>query len=327
MEVLVTGGAGFIGSHLVTRLVERGHEVRVLDDLSSGSADIRNLEKVEDSIVFKVGSVSHLPTVQRICKGADLVIHLATQCLVMGIDDPAFLHEVNDVGTFNVCMAAKEHGLKVAYIGTSEEYGSQEVFPIKENAPLRPESLYALTKVVGEEYVKFFHETYGVPAVIIRPFNTFGSLQREDLDMERMMKGFNAYAGVITSFIKKFQVYESPVIFGDGHQMRDFTYVTDIAEGILLMSEKFEKCEVVNLGSDSEISILELGKLLAKIWGSPDPNFVYAPARPRDIRRLLADITLAKSHGYKPKVSFEEGLKKYVEWYRSASHRSKRFHR
>lgn len=322
MNVLVTGGAGFIGSHLVGKLCRNGHHVIVLDDLSSG--DLHNLDEVKvlGALRFKKGTVCNLPLVKRLSHGVDVIFHLATQCLVVGVDNPPFLHQVNDVGTFNVCMAAKENNCKIVYVGTSEEYGPQEKFPIKEDIPLNPQSLYAVTKVVGEHFVKFFHEIYALPAVIIRPFNTFGPLQREDLDVERLMKGFNAYAGVITSFIKRFQANEPPVIFGDGHQRRDFSYVTDIVEGLLLLS-KLENCEIVNLGSGSDISVLELAHLLAKIWKGSDEELdpIFADPRPRDLKKLLADISLAKSYGYQPKVSFEEGLNSYVEWWKRVSHR------
>lgn len=322
MKILVSGGSGFIGSHLVTKLVQDGHEVRVLDDLSSG--DVRNLDAVKHLITFKVGSVAHLPTVEYMAKGVDTIFHLATQCLMMGIDSPGLLHEVNDVGTFNICMAAKENNCKIVYIGTSEEYGNQDKFPIKENAPFRPESLYALTKCIGEQYVKFFQDTYNVRAVIIRPFNTFGPLQREDLDMERLMKGFNAYSGVITSFVKRLEKKQSPVIFGDGLQSRDFTYVTDIVDGMILLS-KLEHCETVNIGYGRDLSVLDINAVLQNVWfggtlENPEESehlpVIFAPARQRDIRKLLPDITLAKYYGYAPKVSPEEGLCRYVDWWK-----------
>ena len=312
---LCTGGIGFIGSHLVRKLVEEGHEVSVIDDLSSGSADVKNLSSVQDQVKVVIGSVANYELVKSLASDVDVIFHLATQCLVMGMDDPALLHQANDVGTFNICLAAKECGNKIVYIGTSEEYGNQDKFPIKEDAPLRPNSLYALTKVIGENYVKFFHETYGVPAVIIRPFNAFGPLQREDLNMERLMKGFNAYAGVITAFIKRFEKKEPPVIFGDGHQSRDFSYVTDTVDGMILLS-KLKNCEVVNLGYGKDYSVLDLVDLMQDIWGQ-NHEPVYGPLRFNDIRRLLADNSLARSYGYNPKISFEVGLKRYVSWWLS----------
>lgn len=313
---LVTGGLGFIGSHLVRQLVEMGHEVSVIDDLSSGAANVENLGSLREKVDIDIDTVAHYGRVETLASNTDVIFHLATQCLVKGMDDPASMHETNDVGTFNICMAAKEHGCKIVYVGTSEEYGTQHRFPIKETAILRPQSLYALTKIIGEQYVKFFHETYDVPAVLLRPFNIFGPLQREDLDMERMMKGFNAYAGVITSFIKRWEQGLPPVIFGDGFQSRDFTYVTDAVEGIILLGSKLENCEVVNLGTGVDYSVLEIAKLIGKIWGkSYEPQF--APPRLNDIRRLLPDISLARSMGYSPKVDFETGLRRYVDWYNS----------
>lgn len=317
MRYLVTGGLGFIGSHLVRQLVEMGHEVSVIDDLSSGSANIENLGSVKDDVQITIDTITNYGRLESLASFSDVIFHLATQCLVMGIDNPAIMHEVNDVGTFNVCMAAKKHGCKIAYVGTSEEYGTQYKFPIKETAKMRPQSLYALTKVIGEQYVKFFYNTYGVPAVLLRPFNIFGPLQREDLDMERMMKGFNAYAGVITAFIKRWEQGKPPVIFGDGHQSRDFTYVTDAVDGIILLASKLEDCEVVNLGTGRDYSVLEIAKLMGKIWGRDyEPQF--APPRFNDIRRLLPDISLAKSMGYSPQVDFETGLRRYVDWYNRA---------
>ena len=317
----VTGGLGFIGSHLVIKLVEQGNEVVVIDDLSSGSADLKNLASVKDKVEIVVGTIANYPLLNHLATGVDTIFHLATQCLVMGMDNPAVLHEANAVGTFNVCLAAKENNCKIAFISTSEVYGNQETFPINEHAPLKPISLYALTKVIGENYTKFFHETYDVPAVIIRPYNTFGPLQREDLNMERLMKGFNAYAGVITSFIKRFEKGETPVIFGDGYQSRDFSYVSDIVDGMILLS-KLSNCEVVNLGSGTDISVTDLAYLLEDVWGAEHNHPIYGTPRINDIKRLLADISLARKYGYTPKVSLKEGLEKYVEWYKGVRNRA-----
>lgn len=192
MKILVTGGAGFIGSHLVEKLVEQEHGVIVLDDLSAGN--LGNLDAVKNKISFKRGSICDLELLRLFTLNVDIIFHLATHCLVKGLDKGGIplMHQVNDIGTFNICLAAKEHNCKIVYIGTSEEYGPQQEIPIKETAPMNPVSIYGFTKLVAERYVKFFHELYGVPAVIIRPFNTFGPRQRED-----------AYAGVITSFVKK----------------------------------------------------------------------------------------------------------------------------
>lgn len=260
------------------------------------------------SIDIIADSVCNLSAVREATSKADLIFHLATQCLVKGNEDPVLIHAVNDLGTYNVCLVAKEKHCKIVYIGSSEEYGTQEKVPIKENAPLNPTSLYGLTKVIGERYVKFFHRIYKVPAVIIRPFNTFGPRQRED-----------AYAGVITSFVKRLESGHAPLIFGDGYQRRDFSYVTDIVDGIMLLS-KLEDCQIVNLGMGVDVTIRDLAEKICEAWGCYVYPLFDAP-RVNDVRQLCADTELAKSHGYKPKVKLEEGLKKYVEWYKSCRNR------
>lgn len=313
MRCLVTGGLGFIGSHLVRKLVEEGNEVSVIDDLSSGAANVENLGSIKNQVKITIDTITNYDVMKKLTLNTDVIFHLATQCLVKGMDDPMLMHQVNGVGTFNVCMVAKENKNKIVYVGTSEEYGIQHKFPIKETAQLKPISLYALTKVVGEKYVKFFHETYGVSAVLIRPFNVFGPLQREDLNMERMMQGFNAYAGVITSFIKRNEAGLPPVIFGDGRQSRDFTYVTDAVDGIMLLS-KLKDCETVNLGYGEDFSILDLVDMTGDIFGVKRQPIFGVP-RINDISRLLPDISLAKTYGYKPKVPFKTGLKRYIDWY------------
>lgn len=310
MKILVTGGAGFIGSHLVEHLVNDGHGVIVLDDLSAGK--ISNLDAVKDKMNLKIGSVCDLNLVRLYTAHVDIVFHLATQCLVKGNEDPVLIHQVNDVGTYNVCVAAKEHGCKIVYVGSSEEYGPQTQLEIRENAPLKPLSLYGLTKVIGERYVQFFHDVYNVPAVIIRPFNTFGPRQRED-----------AYAGVITSFLKRINSDKALIIFGDGEQTRDFSYVTDIVDGLLLLSQ-LKDGEIINLGSGWEASINSIARLVSIALGfSPSLKIPveYAEPRVNDLRRLCADISRAKRYGYQPKVSLEEGLRKYVEWYASSHNR------
>jgi len=271
-----------------------------LDDLSSGSID--NLEHAQEAELF-VGSVTDRQCLFDLTEGVDVIYHLATLCLVKGLEDPADMYAVNDLGTFNICLAAKKHGCKIVFVGTSEQYGPQTIFPIKETNPLNPVSIYGHTKVVGESHVRFFNKVYAVPAVCARPFNTFGPRQRED-----------AYAGVITSFSKKNLADESPIIYGDGRQTRDFSYVSDIVDGIVLMSQ-FSSGEVVNLGSGKEVSVARLAWLISHILGKRlEP--VYAEARVNDLRRLVADTSYARLYGYQPKVGLEEGLRKYLKWLR-----------
>ena len=305
MKTLVTGGAGFIGSHLVERLVERGDKVTVLDNLSAGK--LSNLESVWSKIWFYDKNVEDYKAVDEAVEGKDVIFHLATQCLVKGNEEPILIHQVNDIGTYNVCVAAKEHGCKIVFIGTSEMYGQQKRGPIDEEATLNPMSLYGLTKGVGEQYVRFFNKVYDVPVVCIRPFNTFGERQRED-----------GYAGVVTGFLKCVGQNKPLLIHGDGKQTRDFSYVSDIVEGILLLS-KLDSGEVVNLGSEKDVSIHELANIVVRSWLETedfDAEIVFDEPRINDLRKLRADISLSKSYGYSPKVSLQEGMDSYVAWYK-----------
>lgn len=292
-----------MGSHLVERLVEMGDEVTVLDDFSAGK--LSNLEAVKCKIVE--GSVCNLPLVRNLTAKTDVTFHLATRCLVQGLEDPKIMHQVNDIGTYNVCLASKEYNTKIVYINSSEAYGIQNDFPIKETAPMNPVSIYGLTKHIGELYVNFFHKTYGTPVVSIRPFNFFGPRHRED-----------SYAAVITNFIKRIEANERPIIYGNGLQTRDFSYVSDVVDGILLLS-KLENGEIINLGGGGEVSILELANLVVQAWTENDDleaEVIFEEARPNDIRRLCPDISLAESYGYKPKIPLKTGLAKYISWYR-----------
>jgi len=305
VKVLVTGGAGFIGSHLVEALMKHGHNVHVLDDFSNGSWS--NLKNVQDEATVLVGDISERAQVFSAMEDMDVVFHLATRCLVQGLEDPAMMHRVNDMGTFNLCLAAKQYNVKIVYVGSSEEYGSQTVFPIKESNPLNPVSIYGLTKVIGEKYVSFFHQIYDIPTVILRPFNAYGPRHRED-----------DYAAVITNFIKCCKEGKPATIYGTGLQTRDFSYISDIVDGILFLS-KLENGEIINIGSNCETSILSLVRLIHKIWWGKEAkdSIVFDKARPNDINRLQADISLAKSYGYEPKISLEEGLSKYLGWYKN----------
>lgn len=309
-RVLVTGGAGFIGSNLVKTLVDRGDDVTVLDDFSVGR--IEYLKDSVDNIEVVVGSVCDLEVMRKLMAKTDTVFHLAMKCLVQCNENPVLAHEENVTGNFNVCLTAHEMDAKIVYISSSEVYGTCQISPMAENHPTEPQSIYGLSKLMGEEYVKFFNKYYGVPAVIIRPFNAYGPNHRDD-----------AYSAVITNFIRRLENGEYPIIEGTGDQSRDFNYVTDTAEGIALLS-KLEHGEIVNVGSGKAVSIKDLATTLMKIysyngehiWFSYDKDFIYAAARPNDVFKLEADISLAKTYGYEPKVSLEEGLKKYITWWR-----------
>lgn len=301
MRSLVTGGAGFIGSHLVKVLVDRGDDVTVLDDFSVGRMEhLNSLLNIENIEVVK-GSVCDISLVRKLMSRTDTVFHLAVQCLVKCNENPVLAHEVNVGGTFNTCLAAYESHAKIVYISSSEVYGTYE-FPITENLQTEPQSIYGLSKLMGEEYVKHFNEYYKVPAVIIRPFNAYGPNHRND-----------QYSAVITAFIRRLENGEYPIIEGTGEQSRDFTYVTDTAEGIALLS-KLEHGEIVNIGSGKATTIKDLATILLEIYGM-EKKFIFTEPRPNDAFKLEPDTSLAKSYGYKPSIALNEGLRKYIAWW------------
>ncbi len=304
MRSLVTGGAGFIGSNLVKVLVDRGDDVTVVDDFSVGRME--HLDSLKNIEVVK-GSVCDIDLMRKLMSGTDTVFHLAVQCLVKCNDNPIISQETNVGGTFNVCLTAYEACTKMVYISSSEIYGTCKFSPMAEDHPKEPQSIYGLSKLIGEEYVTHFNKYYGVPAVIVRPFNAYGPNHRDD-----------QYSAVITAFIRRLENGEYPIIEWTGEQSRDFTYVTDIAEGIALLS-KLEHGEIVNIGSGNAISIKELATTLMKIYGIEsdiEKKLTYTECRPNDVFKLEAGICLANNYGYKPKVSLEEGLEKYVSWWR-----------
>jgi len=325
MKSLITGGAGFIGSNLVKVLVERGDEVTVLDNFSVGR--LNHLTDYLDNIKVVKGSVCDIDLMRKLISGTDTVFHLAVECL-MRCNSDIRAHEVNVGGTFNACLAAQESHAKMVYVSSSEVYGTCKIAPMTENHPLEPQSIYGLSKLIGEEYVTHFNKYYGLPAVIIRPFNTYGPNHRDD-----------AYSAVITAFIRRLEKGESLIIEGTGDQSRDFTYVSDTAEGIAELS-KLEHGEIVNIGSGNAISINDLASTLKKIYSMENcekvkyyrfrnpqdiasslkkiygKEDVFINPRPNDVFKLEADISLAKAHGYKPRVSMEEGLRKYMVWWR-----------
>lgn len=301
-KILISGGVGFLGSHLVERLVEDGNKVTILDDLSAGK--IENISSVRKKVEFIKGGVENYKLVDKLVKGKDIVYHLATPCLVVGLEDPLKMHTVTDLGTLNICLAVKNHNSRLVSISTSEIYGRQDKFPIREDAKPNPVSIYGLTKLIGETYVSFFHKLYGVPSVIIRPFNIFGPKHRED-----------RYACVVTDLVRRAHRGEELILQGNGMQRRDLTYISDTVNGILTLSH-LKDGEIVNIGNGRDISILELAEMIYYACGMNLPKVKFTKARPNDVRCLLADTNLAKSYGFKPELTLEEGIHQYIAWYK-----------
>lgn len=308
MKYLVTGGAGFIGSNIVDELVRRGHSVTVLDDLSAGKES--NLAGVRDKIDFRLGSITDLPVIQKACEGADYVVHLAARTSVpRSVKDPIESNRVNIDGTLNVLVAARDAKVKrIVYAASSSAYGETPVLPKVETMQPMPISPYGVTKFVGELYAQVFGRVYGLENVCVRYFNVFGP--RQDPTSQ--------YSGVLSKFMLAALKGESPVIYGDGEQTRDFTFVANVVDETLRGCEaKDASGRVFNGGTGSRITLNEVVRLLEKITGQKLQT-QYEPPRNGDIRDSQADITLARQVlGYEPKVNFEEGLRKTWDWYKA----------
>ncbi|MCG3136661.1 MAG: UDP-N-acetylglucosamine 4-epimerase [Phycisphaerae bacterium] len=307
---LVTGGAGFIGSHLVHRLVADGYRVRVVDNLSTGKKS--NLAAVADRIDFIEGDLREAGCCARACAGVEVVFHIAALPSVpRSIDDPVTFHENNIDGTFRLLWAAREARCRrVVYAGSSSAYGDQPESPKRESMSPAPLSPYALNKLVGEYYGLVFFQSYGLETITLRYFNVFGP--RQDPRSQ--------YAAAIPAFISAVLQDQSPTIYGDGEQTRDFTYIDNVVEAnCLAAAVAHTQGEVVNVACGESVSVnymlaainRELGKKVAAR---------YEPARIGDVRHSAADISRARSLlGYQPQVSFDEGLRRAIHWYRENS--------
>ena len=309
MRFLVTGGAGFIGSNLVSALVRRGDAVTVLDDFSTGKR--ANLADVADRVTVIEGSITDLPTVQRATAGAEFVLHQAALASVQrSVDDPVASNRVNVDGTLNVLVAARDAGVRrVVYAASSSAYGDTEELPKHEGMPTRPLSPYALQKWVGEEYCRVFSALYGLDTIALRYFNVFGPRQDPQ----------SHYAAVIPIFVTKLLAHTAPTIYGDGEQSRDFTYIDNVVAANLQACEGDAKGgQVVNIACGERYTLNELCRSLATLIGV-DLRPQYAPPRTGDVRHSMADVGRAAALlGWRAEVDFRTGLERTVAWYRSA---------
>jgi nucleoside-diphosphate-sugar epimerase len=312
MRYLVTGGAGFIGSNTVDELVRRGHDVAVLDNLSTGKA--ANLSQVSSKIKLIQASVTEPDAVREACRGVDCVIHLAAQTSVpRSVKDPIETDLINVTGTLNVLIAASEAKVKrVVFASSCAVYGQTSILPIREDAQLAPVSPYGASKQIGEIYGRVFQELYGIEFVALRYFNVFGPRQDPG----------SPYSGVLSIFNVALLNGTQPTVYGDGEQSRDFVYVGNVVEANLLAAEaKGAAGQIINVGTGIRSTLNQTLALLEKITARP-AKAKYAPARDGDIRDSQADIGLAREAlGYHPSIGFEEGLKKTWEWF-SANQRA-----
>jgi nucleoside-diphosphate-sugar epimerase len=307
---LVTGGAGFIGSNIVAELVDRGDRVKVLDDFSTGSRS--NLQSFGKSIEIVEGSLTDLETVRSAVRGVDFVLHQgALPSVPRSIEQPINTNDVNVLGTLNVLIAGKEVGVgKVVIASSSSVYGNTEESPKHESIQPKPLSPYAVSKLAAEHYARVFYEIYGLPTLVLRYFNVFGPRQNP----------FSQYSAVIPKFIKLMMEGKSPVIYGDGMQSRDFSYVENIVQANVLAAQAKDVNGVaLNIACQESYSLLDLIKTLNAILEIKlEP--VFESARKGEVRHSLADISLARKHiKYNPSVRWKEGLVKTVDWYRKNS--------
>lgn len=307
IQSLVTGGAGFIGSHMVRALLNKGHSVRVLDNLSTGKKE--NLSQIAQKIEFIEGDLVDAATVREAVKGIDTIFHMgAMPSVVRSIEEPLLVHQTNATGTLLLLLAAREAKIKrVVYSSSSSVYGDQPISPKKEDMNLNPLSPYALTKLTGEYYCSIFYHIYNVPTVSLRYFNVFGPRQDPN----------SLYSAVIPRFIDRVIQGKSPVIYGDGKQTRDFTYVEDVIQANLAASQASSKAlgKTYNIAGGKSISLLQLLEEIKKILHSNIPPIFEAP-RPGDVRDSLACIERAKKDlGFSPKYTFQAGLEKTVRYF------------
>ncbi|HTM27465.1 MAG TPA: SDR family oxidoreductase [Vicinamibacterales bacterium] len=306
---LVTGGAGFIGSHLAEELVRRGHTVRVADSLVTGKR--RNLDHIS-GIDFLEGDLADLAVARRAVDGVQYVLHQAAiPSVPRSVKDPITSHHANVDGTLNVLIAARDAGVKrLVFAGSSSAYGNTPTLPKREDMPSNPTSPYGLQKVIAEQYLQMFTRLYGLQTVSTRYFNVFGPRQDPS----------SPYSGVISVFATALLENRPPTIYGDGGQTRDFTYVANVVDGVLRACEAPNVSgEVINVATGGRISLNELFETMKRLVGaSVDPT--YAEPRTGDVRDSQADISKARRLlGYAPSVSFEDGLGRTVEWYRTVS--------
>ena len=307
MRYLVTGGAGFIGSNTVDELVRRGHSVVVLDDLSSGKED--NLAEIRNKITIIKGSITDIEVVRKAMHEAEYVLHLAARTSVpRSVKDPIETNKINIDGTLNVLVAAKELKVKrVVFAASSSAYGETPTLPKVETMQPEPISPYGVTKYVGELYGQTFGRCYGLENVALRYFNIFGPRQDPG----------SPYSGVLAKFCASFLEDSQPVVFGDGEQTRDFTYVDNAVQANLLACEAPNVSgKVFNVGVGGRVSLNEVLRELKRITGKTLET-KYEPPRDGDIRDSQADISQAREFlGYEPNVAFEEGLARTFDWYR-----------
>jgi nucleoside-diphosphate-sugar epimerase len=306
---LVTGGAGFIGSHIAAALMERGVRVRIIDDLSTGYR--QNIEEIDGDVDFIQASIGDDKTLRRALSDVELVFHeAAIPSVPRSVERPLETHEAAANATFSLLLAARDQKVRrLVYAASSSAYGDQPKLPKREDMRPAPLSPYAVAKLVGEYYCQVFTHVYGLETVSLRYFNVFGP--RQDPSSQ--------YSGVISRFMSALLNEQQPVIYGDGEQSRDFTYVSNVVDANLRAAES-EKAvgAVINIANGQRVTLNQLLQVMKSLVGNSSVTARHEPTRPGDVRDSLADVTQARSLlGYEPQVGLEEGLRLTLNWWKS----------
>jgi UDP-glucose 4-epimerase len=307
-KVIVTGGAGFIGSHIAQELVKRGHRVTIIDNLDTGRMSNIELILGNKNIEFVHGSIITLPLLRKLFSGADYIFHQAAlPSPPRSIESPKKFHVVNTTGTLNVLLAARDNNVKkIVFASSSAVYGNTHTLPNIEDITPDPQSPYAVTKLTGEYYCKVFKKIYGLNTICLRYFNVYGP--RQDPGSQ--------YAAVIPLFIHNALAGKSLVIFGNGEQTRDLIFISDVVEANILAAES-KATGIFNIGSGTGVTINHLAQLIINLIGNNNIKVVYQDPRPGDILHSFADITKAESFGFLPKYNLEGGLREVIKYLRS----------
>jgi UDP-glucose 4-epimerase len=311
MKILITGGAGFIGSHLCDKYVEAGHNVICLDNFMTGN--ILNIRSLIHKRNFKLinGDIRDFDLMEKIMPEVDVVFHLAAQIHVdRSVVEPKATYEINVIGTQNVLESARMYDVKkIIYASTSEVYGSAQYAPIDEKHPLEAPHPYGASKIAADRMCYSYLQTYGMNIVIMRLFNVFGPRQKDI-----------GYGGVISIFTRRILNNMPPIIYGDGQQTRDYTYITDAIKAYdLAINHNEPITEPINFGTGKEVSIINLAEMILDLTGkNGDLKQVHVQPRIGEVKRLIADATKAKKLlGWSPTYDFKKGLKEFIEWYKN----------